>query len=127
MIEHHARRTIARALALRPAFTTYPPHSPGEQLKVGYISSDLGAHITGRLVRSLFALHDRRRVRVHVYTGSSDDGSDVRQQVIAAADVHVCGIVFLMLSNCVRCYYGLFSVCSLPFGAWVHISSVLSD
>jgi len=67
---------------------------------VGYISSDLGAHITGRLVRSLFALHDRRRVRVHVYTGSPDDGSDVRQQVIAAADVHVRAIYGCLFFLC---------------------------
>ncbi|MBI1273397.1 MAG: tetratricopeptide repeat protein [Alphaproteobacteria bacterium] len=60
-----------------------PPRSPaaGERIRIGYISSDLHAHATSYLLAGLFALHDRSKFEVFVYSYGIDDGSDIRQRI----------------------------------------------
>lgn len=53
---------------------------------VGYLSSDFRDHPVGRLTAPLFALHDRTRFRVLVFSHGVDDGSDPRRAIAEAAD-----------------------------------------
>lgn len=75
----------------------YPPayrHArPGTKkdsapLVLGYVSSDLGEHAVGHLMRAQFREHDRSRFRVHLYTKLLAD-SPHRGQVIGDSDRHV--------------------------------------
>lgn len=60
----------------------------GAPLVLGYISSDLGEHAVGHLMRGQFRNHDRSRFRVHLYTKLLQ-GSPHRDQVIGDSDKHV--------------------------------------
>ncbi len=69
------------------------PHrlSPAEgyrhsRIRVGYLSSDFRAHAMAFLVAELFERHDRDSFEVYGYCVSADDGSEVRQRIIAAFD-----------------------------------------
>lgn len=56
-------------------------------LVLGYVSSDLGEHAVGHLMRGQFRGHDRSRFRVNLYTKLLI-GSPHRQQVIGDCDKH---------------------------------------
>lgn len=60
---------------------------PGAPLVLGYVSSDLGEHAVGHLMRGQFRAHDRARFRVHLYTKLLVD-SPHRDQVIGDSDKH---------------------------------------
>ncbi len=60
----------------------------GAPLVLGYVSSDLGEHAVGHLMRAQFREHDRARFRVHLYTKLLA-GSPHRGQVIGDSDRHV--------------------------------------
>ena len=59
----------------------------GERLTIGYVSSDLGEHAVGHLMRGQFRNHDRDRFRIHLYTKLLI-GSPHREQVVGDGDLH---------------------------------------
>ena len=63
-----------------------PPGEPSARLRVGYVSADFHRHPTMHLMRSFFALHDRRRFEVFAYSIGEDDGSEYRREAIASVD-----------------------------------------
>ncbi|KII94343.1 glycosyltransferase family 41 protein [Plicaturopsis crispa FD-325 SS-3] len=68
----------------------YPPPTPiHRRLNVGYVSSDLSNHPLAHLMQSVFRLHDRHSVKVHVYATSHSDGSAFRAQIEANSECFV--------------------------------------
>lgn len=57
-----------------------------DRIRIGYMSSDFCRHAMSLLIAELFECHDRGRFEVFGYCSSPEDGSDVRQRVIAAFD-----------------------------------------
>lgn len=57
-----------------------------QRLRIAYVSSDFCLHPVSMLMAELFELHDRSRVEVFGYCWSPEDGSAMRQRVIAAMD-----------------------------------------
>lgn len=72
--------------AIRQALAFNYPNAVTGPLKIGYVSADFREHPTAHLIRSLFALHDRRRFEIFVYALCADDGSTYYQQIKADAD-----------------------------------------
>jgi predicted O-linked N-acetylglucosamine transferase (SPINDLY family) len=63
--------------------------SPGEPLRLGFLSNGYGAHPTGLLtVAFLEALRCEADVDAHLFALNSDDGSTVRRRLAAAATLH---------------------------------------
>ncbi|MCU0940002.1 MAG: tetratricopeptide repeat protein, partial [Burkholderiaceae bacterium] len=62
------------------------PQSPGERIRLGYLSNDLHQHATAYLVAELFERHDRARFDVTLYSYGIDDGSPMRRRLQRAAD-----------------------------------------
>lgn len=56
------------------------------RLRIGYLSADLHQHATGVLAVGLFEQHDRSRFEVIAYSTGPDDGSALRQRLVAAFD-----------------------------------------
>lgn len=56
------------------------------RLRIGYLSTDFKVHPVGWIIAELLALHDRTAVEVFGYSVGTDDGSALRQQLIAACD-----------------------------------------
>lgn len=84
-----AAQQVARRLA---AATRSPPlarpaRRAGARLRIGYLSGDFRAHATAYLISRLPGLHDRQRFEVFVYASGPDDGSEVRREIAAGADV----------------------------------------
>ncbi len=64
-----------------------PPHGyRHERIRIGCMSSDFCRHAMSYLIAELFERHDRGRFEVFGYCLSPEDGSDIRQRVIAAFD-----------------------------------------
>ena len=58
----------------------------GGRIRLGYLSPDFRHHPTSLLLGAMLARHDRSRFEIVVYDLSADDGSEVRQRVLAGAD-----------------------------------------
>jgi predicted O-linked N-acetylglucosamine transferase (SPINDLY family) len=56
------------------------------KIRIGYASSDFSLHPVSMLMVELFELHDRERFEVFGYCWSPEDGSGLRQRVIASMD-----------------------------------------
>lgn len=56
------------------------------RLRIGYLSTDFKVHPVGWIIAELLALHDRTAIEVFGYSVGIDDGSALRQQLIAACD-----------------------------------------
>lgn len=56
------------------------------KIRIGYASSDFSLHPVSMLMVELFELHDRERFEVYGYCWSPEDGSGLRQRVIASLD-----------------------------------------
>ncbi len=56
------------------------------RLRIGYLSSDFCRHAMSFLVAELFERHDRSRFEIYGYCATHEDGSDIRQRVLAAFD-----------------------------------------
>lgn len=82
---HHAARLARRAAALPPPVRRLPPPRRSK-LRIGYLSSDLREHATAHLAAGLFEQHDRTRFEVHAYSTGHDDGSALRERLVAAFD-----------------------------------------
>ncbi|WKB52762.1 tetratricopeptide repeat protein [Eleftheria terrae] len=68
-----------------------PPRAqrrPG-RIRIGYLSSDLCLHAVGLLTAELFELHDRSRFEVYGFCWTREDGSALRQRLLAAMDHHI--------------------------------------
>jgi len=65
------------------------PRRPKPTLRIGYICPNFHATATARLTAELFELHDRSRFAVYLFSLGPDDGSPMRQRLIAGCDVFV--------------------------------------
>ncbi len=89
-------RRIAETHSTEMVFTAPPDwmrnipplgsYTTTRRLRVGYLSGDLRRHAVGRIVAEVIERHDRDRVEVFAYSTTADDGSDVRQRLLAAFD-----------------------------------------
>lgn len=59
------------------------------KLRIGYLSSDFSLHPVSMLTVELLELHDREQFEVYGFCWSPNDGSALRQRMIAALDVYV--------------------------------------
>lgn len=60
--------------------------SPGDRIRLGYVSSDYRYHPVAQLMLGMFKRHDRRRFEVIAYSLHPDDGSSYRRRVEAEVD-----------------------------------------
>ena len=58
----------------------------GDRIRLGYLSADFFQHATADLIAELIEQHDRDRFELFAYCHSPDDGSPMRQRLIAAFD-----------------------------------------
>jgi predicted O-linked N-acetylglucosamine transferase (SPINDLY family) len=71
-------------------FTSYRTRSEeGKPIRIGYLSADFCNHATALLIVDALEQHDRRRFEVFGYCYSDQDGSKLRQRVMAACDSFV--------------------------------------
>jgi predicted O-linked N-acetylglucosamine transferase (SPINDLY family) len=56
------------------------------RLRIGYLSSDFCLHPVALLTAELFELHDRHEFEVYGYCWTREDGSALRQRIIASMD-----------------------------------------
>ncbi|HTQ71872.1 MAG TPA: tetratricopeptide repeat protein [Acidocella sp.] len=64
-----------------------PRHPYGhKRIRIGYLSSDFCRHAMGYLITGLFEHHDRTRFEIYGYCASRDDGSALRQRILASFD-----------------------------------------
>lgn len=68
-----------------PAIVRAAP-SAGRRIRLGYLSADFFDHATASLAAELFERHDRARFELFAYCIGPDDGSAMRQRLIAAFD-----------------------------------------
>jgi predicted O-linked N-acetylglucosamine transferase (SPINDLY family) len=66
-------------------FAPRRPRAEG-RLRVGYLSGDIYLHATAVLMAELLERRDTSRFEVVMYSHSRDDGSRIRQRVVAACD-----------------------------------------
>jgi predicted O-linked N-acetylglucosamine transferase (SPINDLY family) len=64
------------------------PRDPAARIRVGYVTNDIFRHATAYLIGDLLESHDRSRFDVFLYSYGHDDGSEIRQRIIAAAGGH---------------------------------------
>jgi predicted O-linked N-acetylglucosamine transferase (SPINDLY family) len=68
--------------------TPFTHERPAAQrpIRLGYLSQDLRGDVVGRLIPEVIACHDRSRFAVNAYCYGPDDGSGMRQRLVAAFD-----------------------------------------
>lgn len=79
--EHTA---VNRAAPATPR-DTQPVPRPGGRLRLGLLSSDFHHHATSVLLVQALEHIDRERFELHFYSGSPDDGSELRRRILATA------------------------------------------
>ncbi|HRK18602.1 MAG TPA: tetratricopeptide repeat protein [Hyphomicrobiaceae bacterium] len=96
-------RGSASAAGLK--FDTHRTRSDsGRPIRIGYLSADFFHHATALLLAETLELHDRKRFEVFGYCYSDQDGSALRQRIMAACDSFV--IVREMThANAARCIH----------------------
>nr|WP_321985897.1 glycosyl transferase family 1 [uncultured Lichenicoccus sp.] len=57
-----------------------------DRIRIGYLSSDFCRHAMSFLVAELFEHHDRSRFEIYGYCSTLEDGSEIRQRVLAGFD-----------------------------------------
>jgi predicted O-linked N-acetylglucosamine transferase (SPINDLY family) len=62
-----------------------PPRDAARPIRIGYVTNDLFRHATAYLIADLIETHDRERFEIFVYSYGHDDGSRIRQRIVAAA------------------------------------------
>ncbi|MCE2689246.1 MAG: hypothetical protein LW862_05310 [Rubrivivax sp.] len=77
---HHARYVSA-----------LPPRAPtpGQTIRLAYVTADVRQHATAYLMAELLERHDRTRFEVTLYSYGSEDSSAIRHRMVHAADHHV--------------------------------------
>lgn len=82
-----AQRFVMHKVPKAPA---EPLHRQGPRregkVRIGYLSGDLHMHAVGLLTAELFGLHDRSRFEVTGFCWSTEDGSALRQRIVAGLD-----------------------------------------
>lgn len=77
----------AGAAAIQPvAVYEAKAQRKASRLRIGYLSSDFHDHATSHLIAELFALHDRARFEVFVYSYGVEDKSAVRGRLQKGAE-----------------------------------------
>ena len=56
------------------------------RLRIGYLSADFHQHATSQLMAQMLECHDRSRFEVTLFSAGPDDGSAMRQRVVAASE-----------------------------------------
>jgi predicted O-linked N-acetylglucosamine transferase (SPINDLY family) len=81
-----ARRFVEKKVAT--GLVTITPKQPymHDRIRVAYASSDFSLHPVSMLTAELFELHDRSHFEIFGYCWSPEDGSELRQRVIAGVD-----------------------------------------
>ena len=59
------------------------------KIKIGYLSGDLCMHAVGLLTAEMFELHDKSRFEISAFEWSRDDGTPLRERILANMDHHV--------------------------------------
>jgi predicted O-linked N-acetylglucosamine transferase (SPINDLY family) len=80
-----ARQWSQRFATGAPRFD-HAPRTAQRPIRLGYLSQDLRGDVVGRLIPELIARHDRSRFVVNAYCYGPDDGSGMRQRLVAAFD-----------------------------------------
>ncbi len=70
---------------LRDAPISPEARRPGP-IRIGYLSNDFCEHATAFLMAEMLERHDHERFEIFAYSFSADDGSAIRQRLIAAFD-----------------------------------------
>jgi predicted O-linked N-acetylglucosamine transferase (SPINDLY family) len=78
---------VARKTQPQPRLAPPRPYSH-QRIRIGYLSSDFCSHAMSYLITELFERHDRDHFEVFGYCSSREDGSEIRQRVLAAFDQH---------------------------------------
>lgn len=81
-----ARRFVAKKVISDVPRLANPKGYGHARLRIAYVSSDFSLHPVSMLTAELFELHDRSKFEVYGYCWSPEDGSGLRQRVIAAMD-----------------------------------------
>lgn len=82
-----AARNYVKAKVNSNVPTLAPVKSYGhKKLRIAYCSSDFCRHPVAMLTAELFELHDRNEFEIYGYCWTKEDGSALRQRVIAAMD-----------------------------------------
>ncbi|XHS77844.1 acetylglucosamine transferase [Burkholderiaceae bacterium UC74_6] len=63
-------------------------HREGK-IRIGYLSGDLCMHAVGLLTAEMFELHDKSRFEIWAFDWSRDDGTPLRERILASMDHHV--------------------------------------
>lgn len=82
---YHADVHAQRA-ANHPRRRALPARVRPQRLKIGYFSGDFRAHAVGRLLNTVFALHDRGRFETYAFSFGPDDGSRYREAIASSVD-----------------------------------------
>ena len=77
---------IARKTAPVPTALCPPDGYRHDRIRLGYLSSDFCSHAMSYLIAELFERHDRNRFEVFGYCSSPEDGSPIRDRVVASFD-----------------------------------------
>ena len=81
----YAERAVARGEPIDAKLT----RSPGERIRVGYLSCDFRNHATMHLMAGLLECHDRTRFEIFAYDYSTPEESEYRQRFLNAVEHHV--------------------------------------
>ncbi len=85
-----AEAWLARKVPAAPERLAPPAgHGGHDRIRLGYLSSDFCRHAMGFLIVDLLERHDRGRFEVFGYCSTPEDGSGIRQRILAALDHHV--------------------------------------
>jgi len=79
-------RSFARSERIDEPAGPRPAAWAHDRIRVAYLSADFHAHATAYLVAELFEAHDRGRFEVVGVSYGEDDGSPMRQRLVAAFD-----------------------------------------
>jgi predicted O-linked N-acetylglucosamine transferase (SPINDLY family) len=66
-----------------------PPRGPRTRIRLGYLSGEFHEQATAHLTAGLYENHDRNRFEVIAFDNGPDDGSPMRQRLLASFDGHV--------------------------------------
>ncbi len=75
-----AHLNIAKSIALnrlRPPFQDHPQaFTPGQKIRLAYVSPDLKSHVVSHFFRGLINHADRTRFEIHIYSNLSEEAED---------------------------------------------------
>ncbi|KAF8556202.1 hypothetical protein OG21DRAFT_1437515 [Imleria badia] len=102
------RNALHTSLAAFSQFGTnlsvYPPPPPPfhGRINIGYVSSDFTDHPLTHLMKSVFAMHDKKRLNVFLYATSPTDGSSYREYYERQTDFHFNDVSSWSISNVIE-------------------------